>query len=246
MDLSVEAAAARVGVSRTLIYELVSSGALVARGTPLRLAAADVDALITARHREALARVGDLVGFAQEVRDRAQEIGGRRGTWTPLDQDARDVFGPHVVKAAEMREGSGCRWCWARMAASVRGGLEPQLTDAHRLLLGEPCMEDLRAIRDVLFARRGSGQESAVSSPALSAESVVRAHTAAAKPKPRAARYVGSKRCGTPVGTPCSCHPGPKSKAVTASAPLKAKAKAPRRVEPHGCGCTCPEHRGQK
>lgn len=244
MDLSVEAAAARVGVSRTLIYELVSSGALVARGAPLRLAAADVDALVTGRHREALARVGDPVRFAQAVRDRAQQIGGQRGTWTPLDQDARDVFGPHVVKAAGMREGSGCRWCWARMAASIRGGLEPQLTDAHRLLLGEPCTEDLRAIRAALFARRGSGQESAVSSPAPPDESVVRARTAAAKPKPRAPRYVGSKRCGTPVGQPCACHPGPKSKAVTASAPPKAK--PPRRVEVHGCGCTCPEHRGQK
>jgi hypothetical protein len=38
----------------------------------------------------------------------------------------------------------------------------------------------------------------------------VRAVTAAARTKPRVARFMGNKACGTPVGTPCSCHPGPK------------------------------------
>lgn len=37
-----------------------------------------------------------------------------------------------------------------------------------------------------------------------------RALTAAAGAKPRVARFMGSKACGTPVGQSCACHPGPK------------------------------------
>lgn len=36
-----------------------------------------------------------------------------------------------------------------------------------------------------------------------------RALTAAARTKPRVARFMGAKACGTPVGVSCSCHPGP-------------------------------------
>jgi hypothetical protein len=285
-SLSVQEAASRTGLSRTAIYGEITQGALLARGTPLHVDEEDLNRFIVDRQRAAASRVGDLERFAEEARRYFQRPSNpsRRGTWTLTDQHARDIFGPHVVKAAGMSQRRGCRWCWARMASGIHGGLEPQLTDAHRLLLGEPCRLDLEHIRDRLFGSRKpqAGDEYA---------------PIQASGTPAPARYMGAKVCGTPVGQPCTCHPGPQPKpnnAVTAStwtpppddngaqlvahrrtelnqriqdakergdhayaaqlrrllggltaSAAKPTPKTTRRVQSHGCGCGCEQHRGQ-
>jgi len=224
--LSVAQAAAAAGLSPRAIYDMVNNGTLVAHGTPLRIDEAAVVELITARQIVTAARIGDLVRFAQQLRTRLQTPGdARRNVDTPDRQDARAVFGPHVVKAAALPPGSGCRWCWARSNAIVHGGLHPQLDDPTRVLLGEPCPEDLTALRDQLRNRY-----------------------VASLPAPR-----GRKACGTPVGRACGCHTSDRKLAARLKAGEPAKpakpakpASAIRRRQPtrsqiHGCGCTCTE-----
>lgn len=209
-SLSVQEAASRTGLSRTAVYEEITQGTLLARGTPLRVDEADLTRFIIDRQLAATAKVGNLERFAEDARRHFQQPrnASRRGTWTLTDQHARDIFGPHVVKAASLSERRGCRWCWARMASGIHGGLEPQLTNAHRALLGEPCRLDLEHIRDRLFNSRKQqpGDEYAPIQ-------------ASATPAPKTARYMGVKACNTPVGQPCTCHPEPKpNNPVTAAA----------------------------
>lgn len=278
-NLTVAQVAARTGLTERAIYDRLRDGSLVAHGGRNGITEDAVTRFIVSRQLAAVAKIGsDLERFAEDVRKRAQQPGGPKGTFTTLDQDARDVFGPHVIRAAGMRENRGCRWCWARLSASVHGGLEPQLTPAHRLLLGEPCREDLMAMRDAMFARRRKTDQT----PAAAARRASASRTDAAAPR-------GRKRCGTPVGVRCECHTsdrpgGPhrqdngtdltatRRTALTASlqaardrgdhkhaqqiqrllTALKPQAvrgsksapSAPR-SGPHGCGCTCPEHRSQ-
>lgn len=198
-NLTVAQVAARTGLTERAIYDRLRDGSLVAHGGRNGITEDAVTRFIVSRQLAAVARIGDLTRFAEDVRKRARQPGGPKGTFTTLDQDARDVFGPHVVRAASMRENRGCRWCWARMTASVHGGLEPQLTPAHRLLLGEPCQQDLKAMRDALFARRRKPDQTPDTTPPAAARRASAARTDAAAPR-------GRKRCGTPVGTPCSCH----------------------------------------
>lgn len=247
MDLSIVDAAKRAGVSRTLIYEHISSGVLVARGTPQRLASADVNQFILDRQQATVARIGgDLTGFAESARKRARELGGNRGTHYPSDTDAVAVFGPAAIDAARIPDDARvCRWCWATVTASGHGGIQPgrdrRLYPAFVALLGPPCAEDGRRLVAAWRAELNYGVE-AVTEPTQDTSA---ARTAAAKPKPRTTRYSGNKACGTPVGQWCACHPNSNPKPVTAAGTPKPKAKPPRRAEPHGCGCQCEQHRSQ-
>jgi hypothetical protein len=291
--LSVSEAARRAGLTDRALYDDIADGQLTATGKPARLTEDAVDRFILNRQREYLAKIGnssDLIRFATRARNRARELGGTRGTHTQFDTDATAVFGPAAIKAARIPDQSGsCRWCWARLTASVHGGLQPgtdsELHDAYVELLGPPCGEDVKRL---LASLRSFVYPDPIQ--------------AAGTPVPAVARYMGNKRCGTPVGQPCTCHPGPKPKpkskpngAVTAAAwtpptddngaqltarrrqalrgrlriaqqagdkqyaaqvrklltgltasAVKPTPKTPRRAEPHGCGCTCPEHRGQR
>lgn len=241
-NLTVAQVAARTGLTERAIYDRLKDGSLVAHGGRSGITEDAVTQFIVSRQLATAAKIGsDLERFAEDVRKRAQQPGGPKGTFTTLDADARDLFGPHVVRAASMREKRGCKWCWARMSASVHGGLEPQLTPSHRLLLGEPCTEDLKAMREQLFARRHRkpDQAPATTQAAAPARRASAARTDAAAPR-------GRKRCGTPVGVRCECHTSDRPRtAVTASAKPKPKPKPRRRVDIHPCGCSCPEHRSQ-
>lgn len=196
MNVTAAQAAARTGLTERAIYNALADGSLVAHGGRNGITEEAVDRFIVNRQLAAADKVGDVTRFAERVRRHLQQPGGIRGTHAPLDGDMRDVFGPHVVRAAGMRDKRGCRWCWARLAASVYGGLEPQMTDAHRLLLGEPCTEDLKAMREQLRARRRKPDQPTENTPP--------ARTAAAKPKTRTKS--GTKACGVPVGVRCECH----------------------------------------
>lgn len=249
--LTAAQAAARTGLTERAVYNALADGSLVARGGRNGITEEAVDRFIIDRQLAAAAEVGDLTRFAEKVRQRLQQPGGIRGTHAPLDGDMRDVFGPHVVRAAGMRDKRGCRWCWARLAASVHGGLEPQMTDAHRLLLGEPCTEDLKAMREQLRARRRKPDQAPT-------ENTPPARTAAAKSKTRTKS--GVKACGVPVGVRCECHtsdrpggpqPARQDKGTALTTTRRKAVRTPKptsrtpRSEPHGCGCTCPEHRSQ-
>lgn len=196
--VTVAQAARRTGLSERAIYDRINDHSLTAHGVKLRIPEDSLTQFILDRQQTTAAKVGDLKEFADRVRRRAQQLGGAKGTVLQLDKDALKIFGPHTVKASAMADNRGCRWCWARLTASVYGGLEPQLDEPHQILLGQPCREDLTAMREKLRARwSGSRPTSANPEPA---------RTAAAKPKPPITRHMGNKACGTPVGTPCSCH----------------------------------------
>lgn len=198
--LTVAQAARRTGLSERAVYDRINDRSLTAHGVKHRIPEDSLTKFILDRQQTAAAKVGDLTHFADRVRRRAQQLGGAKGTVLQLDKDALKIFGPHVVKAAAMADKRGCRWCWARLTASVHGGLEPQLDEPHQILLGQPCREDLTAMREQLFARRRrSDQTPATTQAAAPARRASAARTDAAAPR-------GRKRCGTPVGVRCECH----------------------------------------
>ncbi|MEH0549231.1 helix-turn-helix domain-containing protein [Streptomyces sp. B21-105] len=271
--LTVAQAAQRTGLSERAIYDRIGDHTLTATGIKLRIPEDSLDRFILDRQQAAAAKVGDLTRFAEQVRKRLQWPGGTKGTVLQRDKDALKIFGPHILQAAGMPENRGCRWCWARMTAAVHGGLQPTLTVPHRQLLGEPCREDLKVLREQLRARHPS--------PQPTEPEPVQARTAA----PR-----GYKACGIAVGVACECHTsdrpgGPRRndgsdlaatrrKALTAAikaaqdrgdhkhaqqlrglltsltaqavrTPKKSAGTTGRRPDIHGCGCACPEHRSQ-
>ena len=264
--LKVAQVAARTGLTERAVYNSLADGSLVAHGGRNGIPADAVDEFIVNRQLTAAAKVGDPTRFAEQVRRRLQQPGGTRETHTQLDKDARDVFGPHVIRAAGMKEGRGCRWCWARMTASVHGGLKPVLDDAHRALLGEPCHQDLKAIRAEVFARHHKPDQTP-------ADTTTQARAAAAKPKTRPSPHTsdqpGSPRRqdnGSDLTTTRRTaltaslqgardrgdhkHARQLQSLLSALGPQavrtpKPKAKPPRRSEPHSCGCQCERHRSQ-
>lgn len=145
--LKVTQVVARTGLTERAVYLALADGSLVAHGGGRsRVPEEAVDRFIIDRQLAAAARVGDLTRFAEKVRQRLQQPGGIRGAHATIDQDALKIFGPHVLKAVTLAGNPGCRWCWARLTALVYGGIQPQLTDAHQILLGEPCDQDVAAM----------------------------------------------------------------------------------------------------
>ncbi|MDJ1131769.1 helix-turn-helix domain-containing protein [Streptomyces iconiensis] len=254
--ISVADTARRVGVSERTVYDLIQAGALRARGTPLRVDEGAVEELLLARRGEAAARVGDLERFAVKAVAALRTIGVER-SWTPTHTDAVALFGAAAVKAARMQEGSGCRWCWARMTAAVHGGLMPGRFGfaAYRVLLGEPCAVDMRDLRRMLSGAEKAAAGADEAQPAARTEPPQGPGPKQRPAAPERARTASGKRrrkaCGTAVGWPCLCHDmsgtraaepirGPRSITASTRKPEPKKRPAPKRAQRmHGCGCRC-------
>lgn len=240
-NLTVAQVATRTGLTERAIYHRLKDGSLVAHGGRNSITEDAVTQFITNRQHAAAARIGNLERFAEEVRRHMQTPGGPPGNNLPIDQDARDLWGPHVVRAAGLRDNAGCRWCWARLTASVHGGLRPQLTDPHKILLGQPCQTDLQAMWEDLRSRHKTDQ---ATTPTDTAPARTAAAPKSREETRRLAAPRGHKKCGVPVGEYCPCHTSDRHLIASAKPKTKPKTKTPRR-ELHGCGCQCEQHRSQ-
>ena len=247
--LKVAQVAARTGLTERSIYDKIKDGSLASLGGRNGIPEDAVTQFILDRQQATAARIGgDLTRFAKDARNRARQLGGKRGTHYPSDTDAVAVFGPAAVDAARIPDDARvCRWCWANVTASAHGGIQPghnyRLYPAFVALLGPPCSEDAKRLMAAWKPSPDHGEDTA----AEPVQSVPAARTAAAMSRAEIRRLAapkGHKKCGVPVGVRCECHTSDRPRtAATASA--KPKPKPRRRVDIHPCGCTCPEHRSQ-
>lgn len=163
--LSVETAAARLGLSRWWVYRLIERGELrpVTR-TPVQLNADDVEALRVRRRDEAIAAFGgNLERLAADVRlmlHPPADSPGRRGheALPKISEKVKAIFGMPMLHAAALPDDGPCRWCGAVVAARMLRIPfdQAQLCSGVGLaLLGGPrCEEHRRLIRGLMDGLR--------------------------------------------------------------------------------------------
>lgn len=156
-SLSVKQAAGRLGLSEWGLRKIIDRGELLpVTQHPVRLAAADVEALRRNRQDEAVARLG-VDRLARVARDVRAQLHPPVSSGAPRGHDAlelipettKSALGMPLLMAAAMPEGSGCRWCAALTASRL---LRVPLRDATMTsevglaLLGRPECADHRAL----------------------------------------------------------------------------------------------------
>jgi len=155
--LTVRAAANRLGFSEWGVRKAVERGELVpVVRHPIKVSAADVEALRARKQDEAIARLG-VDRLAKVARDVRAQLHPPVSSGAPRGHDALELIpettkaaiGMPLLHAAAMPEGSGCRWCVARTASLM---LKVPLRDATMTsevgiaLLGRPECADHRAL----------------------------------------------------------------------------------------------------
>jgi hypothetical protein len=155
--LTVRAAANRLGFSEWGVRKAVERGELVpVVRHPIKVSAADVEALRARKQDEAIARLGvdRLARVARDVRAQLHppvSSGAPRGhdALALIPETTKAALGMPLLHACAMPEGSGCRWCAARTASLM---LRVPLRDATMAsevglaLLGRPECADHRAL----------------------------------------------------------------------------------------------------
>lgn len=230
--LSVEAAAARLGLSKWGTYKLIERGELTpAVRNPVRLNPMDVEVLRARRQAEATARLTargvDLVQIAKDAHRllHPEPEDPVRGGVDRLSSDVRAALGAPLLAAAALPEGGGCTWCGAMTAARMlRTPLEErQLCSpvALALLGGPQCDAHRQLVRGWMGQLRahvhpGGGQKpptasvKAATAPtapiqAVSGPSAGWTPRMRARKTTAAAARPGMLRCGHALAAGCTC-----------------------------------------
>jgi len=200
--LPVRAAANRLGLSVWAVHKAIDRGELrpVTRD-PIQVLASDVEALRARRQDAAIERIGAdrLLQLARDVRLQLHPPAtapGPRGSaaLTSMSESVKSAFGAAMLNAAALPDGSGCRWCAARIAGRMAGipVSDGQLASQVGLaLLGGPtCERDRGLVRARMAELHG------------------RVHPGGARPI--------EGRVEAPAGTRPPALPEPAARAVTA------------------------------
>jgi hypothetical protein len=234
--IALTAAARRLCLTGPGARDLVARGELQPLpGETLAFDPGHVEQVRQRRQAEAVdyftARNVDLVVLAERTRALLHPITTtRRGVDAigALPNETRKLFGRAVLRAASLRDGQGCRWCFARNLAQLYGTPAPQFAPALIALLGRQTCEEDRPMLAAAMAELSAGVHGPAGRPSAARTAPPAAQRATAPP-PTAHAAVQRPAAG-PAGraTPSVLH-----------AALAAAGVRPDRHE-HGPSVVCP------